>query len=250
MKSVFNDFSRFRNNQLKSYFRRKDNNLISQTNSFSASVFSGLSMAFLWSVRDHFPSLPVCLMDSWVFKMFLFPTLFVLCYAICYIFYFIILGRFFKFYEKLQNTFFLKKKNRTDEFYLETFQFEVVNQVSLALSIISHVKELENGLEESEKKRKNLENKFYIVEGFHHLNEAINILFHKIIKSKFITKINNVKYTKISKSRIYELKDLSLAIINQIDQFLVGNETKSYYSNEIQTLLNTISLIDKELQEN
>lgn len=259
--SKFNDFSRYKNNELRNYFTKKElkfynsekEKKIFAKNPFSASIFSFLITSILWSARENYPS---WINDVDYLKYFFYTIIVIVSFIISYVIFYLIINHLISFVitfiEKIRNSFGginSEKISEDDKLkekdFLDMFKYEVVSQIALSLSIITHIEEEEDKEKIHENKR--LENKFYANEAFQYLNDALQILNLKIINSKYKDKISDKKYTKININKINELIELSDNLINRISTFWEDEEIKDNYVTEIQEIKDTNNLIKIEI---
>lgn len=243
MENKFNDFSRFKNNQLRSYFRQKEDNEINFKNPFSSSILSALTLAIFWSIKDSFPKITE---NIWL-KCLIYPMILLIAFAIIYFIYYHFLNYLSGQWQKFSNTRRFTRKQRNDKYYLDKFKFEVVNQVSLSLSIISHKDDILDSYSDTEKRMLELENRFYVVEAFYHLNDALEILQTEILLSPFYKKVVDDNYTKINQRRIKELIDLSTSLYFQFKIFWNEQGLTDCYKSELNDLKTTIKDIEKRI---
>ena len=156
--SKFNDFSRFKNNELRSYFvkkefetylKEKEKKKNSSKNPFSASIFSALITAALWSSREMLVSEFLTNFfnsDNYWMKYLYFifiVMLVILLYSIFYVSYFKffqpMIDRVINFLQQRSNSKgvldiekFKTEEEKNNNYYLKKFKNEVVNQISLS----------------------------------------------------------------------------------------------------------------------
>jgi len=234
----FNDFSRFKNNELRSYFSKRDSKL-DYKSPFSSSVLSALTVAILWSLKDN--SL-INLVEKFWLKILFYPIIILIAYLVIYVFYYFILENINFIVEKYKNTFFITSRKRSEKYYLNKFKFEIVNQISLALSMVSHKSETT----EKESRLDEFENKFYTTEAYYHIKDAMLILQNNLLITPFLSKIKDEQYTKISIQRIMELLNLSTNLYFEIRDYWDEQGLKEFYKNELIDLKELI-ISNKEL---
>jgi hypothetical protein len=244
MENKFNDFSRFKNNELRSYFRKKEYNRANLKNPFSSSILSGLTIAFLWSARDNYQPI---IENIWL-KFLFYPLIILTVYSLLYFIFFFLIDKIGHFFNKLINSTRIGQTKKKDKYYLDKFKFEVVNQVSLALSIISHRDDDLNKYSNENKAIVEIENRFYVVEAFYHLTDALEILQTDILLTPFYKKIIDDNYTKINRIRIKELVDLSTCLYLQFRKFWKEQDVEESYSTELNELRTTIQDIKERLK--
>lgn len=256
---IFNDFSRFKNNELRNYFlkkelnnylekRKRDNSLRSP---IIGALFSSVTLAILWSAKDSKEKLLSLFSNSdfgeyYYLKVILtviasFTVLFYLYKFLAYL-----LSKFTQFISKIINTYvllnynFLGSQKKFEKQKLEIFKYEIANQISLALSLVSHIDS------KSEEKLDN-ENKFYAIEAYHYLSNSLTKLNFDILKTPYKNKIKNTDYLDLNYNRVQDLLDLSKDIKGRIESFWKQLKLSTNYNAEIKNLNSLINRIQEEI---
>lgn len=256
---IFNDFSRFKNNELRNYFlkkeldnylekRKKDNSLRSP---IIGALFSSITLAILWSAKDSKDKLLSFISESDFGDYFYLKVIITVIGSFIILFYLFkllafILASLLNFISKFLNTYVLvnldifgsQKKLESNK--LELFKYEIANQISLALSIVSHIDS------KSEEKLDN-ENKFYAIEAYHYLKNSLTKLNFDILKSPFKKKIKDIDYSDLNYNRIQDLLDLSKDIKKRIEDFWEQLGISDNYESEITKLSSLINRIQEEI---
>ena len=270
--SKFNDFSRFKNNELRSYLFGKEIEKYIQSkkkekskaaNPFMGAIFSALITNFIAGVRGHISpeeynqiidTLSFGFINTTLLKIisyFLFAIILTFIFMMLYLFY---MHYIQKVIEKWQTALELKKNAKkiqdSDDYksptekhdlnYINKFNLEVVNQISLSLSIITHAEEESNN---------ELEKRFYIGEAYRYLENATKILQNQIITSNFYSKIIEGNFTELNINRIKEILLLSRNLFKRIDEYWTSENIKTNYISEYNKLNNRLTSIDEVLSK-
>lgn len=251
--SKFNDFSRFKNNELRSYFFSKEiDRYIKEKNKekdknahpFIGAIFSALITNFIAGIKDFIPKEKYDeVINNLSLKILIyFIIAIVLCFIfICvYLFYMRVLQ---KLIDSIQEYLELRRhsrgiqnaddykphKHKQERLYLNKFNHEVVNQISLSLSIITHA-------EDEKDISKKLENRFYVGEAYRYLENALRILENQIITSDFFPKVLENNYPQLNLNRINEIVLLSTDLTKRINSYWTKEKISSEYYSESQKL--------------
>lgn len=259
----FIDFSKFRNNELNNYFLRRElNNYlekqkkdVSLRNPMIGAIFSGILTALLWSARDSKEGFENIL-KQYDLEGYYYLVFIALVFSAFLLFFFsfkifMSIASFFKsLIIKYFNTYILigvKVFKRTRENFekekLELFKYEVANQISLALSMVTHIEI------DSEEKLEN-ENKFYAIEAYIHLMSSMTMLNFDILRTPFRNRIKDPKYIHLNYNRIQDLLDLSKDVKKRIEKYWGDIHIKNKYNDEITQLSSLVNRIQKELNSN
>lgn len=268
--SKFNDFSRYKNNELKSYFTKIEldyYNSLREKSKIKTDSYIVSAFTFIVSTILKFNSLGVSLKEepkNSIDKVFYFfknidvnsiisALLIGLIYYVLFriivplLVYFTsiikkkimglkIIGNIFNNMRSF-NTKELKKIS--NEEHKDKFNNEVVNQLSLALSVLSHVENDKNN---------NTEKLFYLDECSEYLKKSLNCHYGILLYPKVVKTIQERGQFFIDKERIKTVLKVSSDIIERVEKQNINISSTKIHSDMI-FCNERIRLIERELGE-
>ena len=199
--SLFNDFSRYKNNELKNYFFKKQIDYYNKTKEKSkiktnAFMVSGFSFVLGFAKEIYDEKIDLNKIDNlWEFQYnfnwpnILFIVLISFLIGVLYIIVFIHIPNIMQFILKkirqarmVNNAELSDLRKITDYEFLDMFRNEVLNQLSLTLSMMSHI--------EKENYNK-IENQFYLYQAIEYLKSALTTQQSMLVYPKVMKKIKS-----------------------------------------------------------
>jgi hypothetical protein len=254
-KPRFNDFSRYKNNELRNYFFRKEMEVHrrekqeiekEKINDFTAPIFSAIILTSLWGTKEYLSK-----SNRHIDSEMLYLIVPILAGAV-----FLLLVVMFR---SLITPWFNTIVNKIEDLrvsigpgigkrtptslvepnYLDIFNNEVVNRISLALSLYTHTEEAE--IDEIQKN-------FYINEAFQYVKKAVETLSSKIVYTDFVEFIVSEEYSEIRKSRVLDVLNVAQKIISDINDYHWKDKGDDY-SKDLKYVNGKIFNIKKKLNE-